>query len=288
MEFHRVRLERRRVENVKLLRKFAVAESRAEEISGSEERFPRAVARIFREALVIADDAPGLPAFEVAAEAGARRHADKSIESDTAFEEHVEYAGGEKAAHRAAFQYKSSSMVVRVHKNGKIIPFWWHVTTFFGFGIMPAMKTTGIFLMVAFASMTAMAERFAGFWTTVDDESREKKSVVQVYVYEGKYYGRIVKLFKNQDAVAKLPGSPKICGLDIIWDMKKDGDTLDGGKILDPKKGKVYSCEMWRKGENLIVRGKIAFIGRNQTWLPYKDEDLSKEAKPLVPALPRL
>ena len=92
---------------------------------------------------------------------------------------------------------------------------------------MPAMKTTGIFLMVAFASMTAMAER-------------------------------------------------------------KDGDTLDGGKILDPKKGKVYSCEMWRKGENLIVRGKIAFIGRNQTWLPYKDEDLSKEAKPLVPALPRL
>ena len=153
---------------------------------------------------------------------------------------------------------------------------------------MPAMKTIGIFLMVAFASMTAMAEHFAGFWTTIDDESKEKKSVVQVYVHEGKYYGRIVKLFKNQDAVAKLPGNPKICGLDIIWDMKKDGDTLDGGKILDPKKGKVYSCEMWRKGENLIVRGKIAFIGRNQTWLPYKDEDLSKEAKPLVPALLRL
>ena len=38
--------------------------------------------------------------------------------------------------------------------------------------------------------------------------------------------GRIVKLFKNQDAVAKLPGSPKICGLDIIWDMKKDGDPM--------------------------------------------------------------
>lgn len=88
--------------------------------------------------------------------------------------------------------------------------------------------------MVAFASMTAMAERFAGFWTTADDESKEKKSVVQVYVHEGKYYGRIVKLFKNQDAVAKLPGSPKICGLDIIWDMKKDGDTLDGGWSLTP------------------------------------------------------
>jgi uncharacterized protein (DUF2147 family) len=153
---------------------------------------------------------------------------------------------------------------------------------------MAAMKTLGIFSMVLFASWTAMADRFVGFWTTVDDESKEKKSVVQVYSHEGKYYGRVVKLFKNQDAAAKLPGSPKICGLDIIWDMKKDGDTLEGGKILDPKKGKVYSCEMWRKGENLIVRGKIAFIGRNQTWLPCKDDEVTKESKPLVPAIPRL
>ena len=37
VEFHRVRLERRRVENVKLLRKFAVAEFRTEKISGREE-----------------------------------------------------------------------------------------------------------------------------------------------------------------------------------------------------------------------------------------------------------
>ena len=154
---------------------------------------------------------------------------------------------------------------------------------------MMGMKTSCMFFLVAFASMSAMAGQFVGFWTTVDDESKEKKSVVQVYVHEGKYFGRIVKLFKNQDAVAKLPGSPKICGLDIIWDMKKeDGDGLDGGKILDPKKGKVYSCEMWRKGEDLIVRGKIAFFGRNQTWLPYKGEDVTKDAKPLVPALPRL
>jgi uncharacterized protein (DUF2147 family) len=70
--------------------------------------------------------------------------------------------------------------------------------------------------------------------------------------------------------------------------MQKDGENLDGGKILDPKKGKVYSCEMWREGENLVVRGKIAFLGRNQTWLAYKGDDLGKDVKPLVPALPRL
>ena len=116
MELHRVRLERRRVENVKLLRKFAVAEFRAEEVSGREERFPRAVAGIFREALVVPDDATGLSAFEVASEACTRRHADKPVESDAAFEEHVEYASGEEATHRAAFQDKPSSMVTRVHE----------------------------------------------------------------------------------------------------------------------------------------------------------------------------
>ena len=162
------------------------------------------------------------------------------------------------------------------------------VFAFAGFGIMMGMKTSCMFFLVAFASMSAMAGQFVGFWTTIDDESKEKKSVVRVYVHEGKYFGRIVKLFKNQDAVAKLPGSPKICGLDIISNMEKKGDTLDGGKIVDPKKGKVYSCEMWRKGENLIVRGKIAFFGRNQTWLPYKGEDVPKDAKPLVPVLPPL
>ena len=116
VEFHRARLERRRVENVKLLRKFAVAKFRTEEISGREERFPRAVAGIFREALVVPDDAPGLSALEVASETCARRHADETVESDAAFEEYVEYASGEKAAHRAAFQYKSSSMVARIHE----------------------------------------------------------------------------------------------------------------------------------------------------------------------------
>ncbi|MBO5647655.1 MAG: DUF2147 domain-containing protein [Kiritimatiellae bacterium] len=148
------------------------------------------------------------------------------------------------------------------------------------------MKAIILSFAAVFVSMSAMADRFVGFWTTIDDETKEKKSVVHIYVHDGKYYGRIVKLFKNKDAVAKLPGAPKICGLDIIWNMKKDGGNLDGGKILDPKKGKVYSCEMWRKDENLVVRGKIAFLGRNQVWVPYRESDLSKETEKLIPSIP--
>jgi uncharacterized protein (DUF2147 family) len=145
-----------------------------------------------------------------------------------------------------------------------------------------------LLMLAAFAAIGGSAKDFVGLWTTVDDETKEKKSVVRIYRYENRYFGRIVNLFKNKDAVAKLPGSPKILGLDIIWNMEKDGKNLDGGKILDPKKSKVYSCEMWREGENLIVRGKIAFLGRNQTWLPYKGEPLAQSEIPLEPKLPRI
>ncbi|MBQ4472572.1 MAG: DUF2147 domain-containing protein [Alphaproteobacteria bacterium] len=148
------------------------------------------------------------------------------------------------------------------------------------------MKKLILFLVMIFcATMVRANADVLGYWTTIDDETNEAKSVVRVYEYQGKVYGRVVKLLKNPAAKAKLPGEPAIQDLDIIWDLQLDDDKYAGGKILDPQKGKVYGCEMWRDGEKLIVRGKIAFLGRNQTWLPNRD---MKGNQPLVPALPRL
>lgn len=129
-------------------------------------------------------------------------------------------------------------------------------------------------LLTAAMSLCALATQaganITGYWTTIDDESGAAKSVVQVFEYKGKYYGRVVELLQNPDAKAKIKGSPAVKGLTVVWDLEKDGDSYSGGEILDPTKGKVYGCEMWRDGANLIVRGKIAFLGRNQTWLPNK------------------
>ena len=125
-----------------------------------------------------------------------------------------------------------------------------------------------------------------GFWTTIDDETNTPKSVVRIYEYQGKYYGRVVELFQNKEAVAKLPDTPKIKGLDVIWDLEQKGNEYKGGEILDPKKGKVYGCEIWREGDDLIVRGKIAFLGRNQTWHPNNDFEISQD--PLIPHKPKL
>ena len=145
-------------------------------------------------------------------------------------------------------------------------------------------------LLTATMSLCALAMQatanITGYWTTIDDETNEAKSVVQVYEYQGKVYGRVVELLQNPGAKAKIKGSPAVKGLTIIWDLEKDGDSYSGGEILDPTKGKVYGCEMWRDGENLIVRGKIAFLGRNQTWLP--NTTFKAKGGKLTPKKPKL
>ncbi len=149
------------------------------------------------------------------------------------------------------------------------------------------MKKIVIMAMLALGSLVAQASSdVVGLWTTIDDETKEAKSVVQIYEYKGKIFGRVVELLKDKNAKAKIKGNPAVLGLDIIWDLEKDGDSYSGGEVLDPTKGKVYGCEIWRDGQNLIVRGKIAFLGRNQTWLPNTGSK-AKVANP-VPKKPAL
>ena len=142
-------------------------------------------------------------------------------------------------------------------------------------------------LLSFMASVGYADDGVLGYWTTIDDETREAKSVVRIYEYQGKVYGRVVEVLKNKQARAKLPDNPLIEGLDIIWDLEKKGDRYESGEILDPKKGKVYGCELWREGNDLIVRGKIAFLGRNQTWknaagFKPKNDDAFIPKKPIL------
>lgn len=56
----------------------------------------------------------------------------------------------------------------------------------------------------------------------------------------------------------------------ILNGLKKtEANMWEGGKILDPQNGNVYSCKMWINDEDdLVVRGfiGISLIGRSQTW----------------------
>jgi uncharacterized protein (DUF2147 family) len=142
--------------------------------------------------------------------------------------------------------------------------------------------------------MAAGAHAFPGFYQTIDDETNRPKSIVAVYEYDGgKLGGRIIALYGDDGKISetlskpvrvadKVSGSPKMSGLDIIWNMEKDGDEYAGGRIMDPKSGKIYRSVMWQdEPEHLKVRGKIGPFGRTQTWNTLKASDLPKDLQKL-------
>ncbi|MBO5904837.1 MAG: DUF2147 domain-containing protein, partial [Kiritimatiellae bacterium] len=95
---------------------------------------------------------------------------------------------------------------------------------------MKKMIKMAVFAAVVGLASIVSAKEFTGYWTTIDDETKDQKSVVQITEKDGVYFGKVVHLFKDPNAVAKLPGSPKILGLQIIRDMKRGGKGLNDGK----------------------------------------------------------
>jgi len=57
----------------------------------------------------------------------------------------------------------------------------------------------------------------------------------------------------------------------ILWNLRRQGDTWEGGEILDPENGSVYRCKLHpvSDGSKLEVRGfiGISLLGRTQTWM---------------------
>ena len=134
-------------------------------------------------------------------------------------------------------------------------------------------------LFVAVAGVFSTQAQVTGKWKTIDDETKEAKSIVEVYEKDGKIYGKVVEILnpsKKDSKCQNCKGEDKdkpILGLTIIKGLKKDGNEYTDGDILDPQKGKLYSCTIKLDGnDKLSVRGYmgISLIGRSQTWYRVK------------------
>lgn len=132
-----------------------------------------------------------------------------------------------------------------------------------------------ITLILFFSLVGVQAQNVTGKWRTVDDETGEEKSVVEIYEKNGKVYGKVVAITNPaaQEAICdKCTGEDKdqpIMGMVVIKGLEKDGDEYNGGKILDPNNGKLYKCYLKLEEDNkLKVRGYIGFslLGRTQYW----------------------
>lgn len=117
-----------------------------------------------------------------------------------------------------------------------------------------------------------------GTWKTIDDKTQQAKSIVQITEVNGELQGKVIKVLQSDDGphpvCKECDGERKnqpVEGMVILWGVKADGDVWDGGKILDPKNGKVYKVKLKtiENGTRLDVHGYIGFslIGRSQEWI---------------------
>lgn len=149
---------------------------------------------------------------------------------------------------------------------------------------MITIRTTWLLSFVIIAMSCAQAQssssNLLGKWKTIDDETGRVKSIVDVTERNGKYYGKVVELFRLpeedpnpicSDCKDDRKDMPAL-GMEIVRDMAQKGtdSEWENGTICDPKNGKVYDCEMWIDSDRpneLKVRGYIYFLFRTQTWM---------------------
>ena len=120
------------------------------------------------------------------------------------------------------------------------------------------------------------AQSVVGKWQTIDDNTGEVRSIVEIFETSGKIFGKIIKLFpkpsEDPDPLCDKCDSDdprynrKVIGMEIIRGLGRNGQEHSGGDILDPENGKVYRAKIWVEGKDLKVRGYWGPFFRTQTW----------------------
>lgn len=136
------------------------------------------------------------------------------------------------------------------------------------------MKLILYILLNFFLIIGAIGQSPVGIYKTIDDETGEAKSHVEIFEKDGKLFGKIVKLLPAaqgthcKECSGELKDKPLI-GLVILENLEPYKDYWSYGTILDPQTGKVYKASLWREGNSAVrLRGYIGIsaLGRTQTW----------------------
>lgn len=135
---------------------------------------------------------------------------------------------------------------------------------------------TAIVLLLSILSFSIQAQ-VKGKWKTIDDETGKAKSIVEIYEQNGKLYGKVTELFRepgeDQNPLCEKCDDDRknqpVKGMIVLRDMQLVDGFYKKGTICDPKKGKVYNCELWVDANDknkLQVRGYWGFLYRTQVW----------------------
>jgi uncharacterized protein (DUF2147 family) len=133
----------------------------------------------------------------------------------------------------------------------------------------------------------------AGLWQKLDEETKKPVIWFLFVDHGGVFEGYAAKLFSQPGedpnpvcsrCTDDRKGMP-LLGLPMIREMKRVGLRYEGGTVLDPRDGKVYSAVMTldpAKGI-LTLRGYLGFefLGKNDVWYRVPDTGF-KEVDPAV------
>ena len=125
---------------------------------------------------------------------------------------------------------------------------------------------------LAFAQATPV-----GLWKTIDDDTKQEKSLVRIGEAGGVFSGKIEKLLdpaKQEARCDKCSDERKdqpVLGMTILRNMKQSPDDpgiWEGGNIVDPNNGKVYRARLKPVdgGKQMELRGYIGPFYRTQVW----------------------
>lgn len=139
-----------------------------------------------------------------------------------------------------------------------------------------------IFFTIFISFQVSAQQDIVGKWKTIDDNTREVRSVVEIYKINSEYFGKIIKIYskagEDPDPICDLceddRKDSKIIGMEIIRGMKLNKKTgeFNDGKILDPENGSIYDCKIWiAEDGSLKLRGYLYFFFRTQTWMPFDE-----------------
>lgn len=140
------------------------------------------------------------------------------------------------------------------------------------------IKQTIVFVIFLCMIMQGFAQQGTVFgkWKTIDDETGETKSTVEIYKKGNKVFGKVIAItdVTHQDEICdKCEGDEKntpIIGLEIIKDLKEDNGEYSGGTVFDPENGKKYKAKIWVDEDDssiLHLRGYVSIFYRTQNWI---------------------
>ncbi|MGI6432574.1 MAG: DUF2147 domain-containing protein [Sphaerochaetaceae bacterium] len=142
---------------------------------------------------------------------------------------------------------------------------------------------------VFFSFKAHASTEVVGLWKSVDARKGFTTSVMVVYEYQQRLYGRVIISYDEKTGalvdswqepslrIERLAHKPLVVQHDLFWGLSLDNQKWVGGTIIDPRSGRTYGCDVWIEDNLLVIRGKLGPFGMRQIFYPLQPYELPVE-----------